>query len=44
MSLLVFDGRPEACRVVHRAGDLMCWHWLAVIFMATRGYSIDFLQ
>ena len=42
ISICAFDGSPEACKALHRAGDSIQWHCLMVISVATRGYSIDF--
>ena len=42
LSRWVFDWRPEACNAFHIAGYSIYYNLLAVIDVATRGYSIYF--
>ena len=37
----VLDGIPVDCRALHRAGDSIYWHFLAVIIVANKGYVLE---
>ena len=42
MSLCVFYCIIEACKEPHRVRYLIQWHWLDIIDVSTRRYSIGF--